>query len=172
MKILNKEVSLYDRSPYCLDKENKESLLLKEMKELTEWHSGRCIEYKSFLDAIGYNPNNIASLSDVPFVPIRAFKELTMKSIADDDIFKVMMSSGTSGQRQSRIYLDKETALLQQKVLLRLLGDFVGNKRLPMLVIDTKSIIRESYLLQEALQLWDLILPLKRWSSFWMIKWT
>lgn len=130
-------------SPYCLDKENKESLLLKEMKELTEWHSGRCIEYKSFLDAIGYNPNNIASLSDVPFVPIRAFKELTMKSIADDDIFKVMMSSGTSGQRQSKIYLDKETALLQQKVLLRLLGDFVGNKRLPMLVIDTKSIIRD-----------------------------
>lgn len=130
-------------SPYCLAKEDKEALLLKEMKELTDWHRHRCREYECFLEAIGYDSQRVTSLDKIPFVPIRVFKELTMKSIPDDKIFKTMMSSGTSGQKQSKIYLDKETAVLQQKVLLRLLGDFVGNKRLPMLVIDSKAIIKD-----------------------------
>lgn len=129
--------------PYSLAKKEKEELLLREMNDLTEWHYKRCREYANFIDAIGYTGQDALSLAEVPFVPIRIFKELTMKSIPDNKIFKTMMSSGTSGQKQSKIYLDKETAVLQQKVLLRLLGDFIGNKRLPMLVIDSKSIIRD-----------------------------
>ena len=33
--------------------------------------------------------------------------------------------------------------MLQQKILLRILGDFVGTKRLPMLVIDTPEILKD-----------------------------
>ena len=82
-------------------------------------------------------------MEDVPFIPIRFFKECELKSIPDSDVFKIMMSSGTSGQRQSKIILDKKNAILQQKVLLRLLGDFVGTKRMPMLVIDSPAIIKD-----------------------------
>ena len=85
-------------------------------------------------------------MQEVPFLPIRVFKELELKSITEDQIFKVMTSSGTSGQKPAKIYLDKETAILQQKVLLRILGNFVGNKRMPMLVIDTPAIIRDRHL--------------------------
>ena len=130
-------------APYSLGKTEKENLLLSQMKELTSRHYKKCPEYAAFLDAIGYESQNVKCLEDVPFLPIRVFKELDMKSISNDEIFKTMMSSGTSGQHQSKIYLDKETAILQQKVLLRLLGDFVGTKRMPMLVIDSPSVIKD-----------------------------
>ncbi len=128
--------------PYSLAKQEKEPLLLKELNALTGMHRERCAEYARFLDAIGYT-GPAKSLEDVPFVPIRIFKELDLKSIPEGEVFKTMMSSGTSGQAQSKIYLDKETAILQQKVLLRLLGDFVGPKRLPMLVVDSPAVIRD-----------------------------
>jgi phenylacetate-coenzyme A ligase PaaK-like adenylate-forming protein len=129
--------------PYSLSKEEKEILLLNRMNELTRFHYERCPNYAHYLDAIGYNSSEASTLEEVPFIPIRIFKEAEMKSIPDDKVFKTMKSSGTSGQNQSRIYLDKETAVLQQKVLLRLLGDFIGNKRLPMLVVDSKAVIAD-----------------------------
>lgn len=130
-------------APYSLAKKEKEQMLLKELQTLTAWHRSHCAAYQNFLDAIGYDEAQVTSLEKIPFLPIRAFKEMKLKSIADEAVFKVMMSSGTSGQKQSRIYLDRETAVLQQKVLLRLLGDFVGHTRLPMLVIDTEAIIKD-----------------------------
>lgn len=129
--------------PYSLGKTEKEALLFGELQELTERHRARCAEYANYLDAIGYAPGQARTLEEIPFVPVRIFKELGMKSIPDEDVFKIMMSSGTGGQKQARIYLDKENAILQQKVLLRLLGDFVGPKRLPMLVIDSRAVIRD-----------------------------
>lgn len=129
--------------PYSLEKTAKEQLLLGELKKLTELHRARCVEYANYLDAIGYTYDRAQMLAEIPFVPIRIFKELKMKSIPDETVFKIMMSSGTSGQKQSKIYLDKENAILQQKVLLRLLGDFVGRKRLPMLVIDSRATISD-----------------------------
>lgn len=129
--------------PYSLGKTEKEQLLFEELKELTELHRTRCVEYANYLDAIGYSFDQAQALKEIPFVPIRIFKELKMKSIPDEAVFKTMMSSGTGGQKQSKIYLDKENAILQQKVLLRLLGDFVGAKRLPMLVIDSRATIRD-----------------------------
>lgn len=133
-------------SPYSLAKNDKENLLLRELHTLTEWHRTHCATYENFLDAVGYQYEEMTSLDKIPFLPIRVFKEMKLKSVSDDNIFKVMMSSGTSGQKQSRIYLDKETAVLQQKVLLRLLGDFIGHTRLPMLVIDMESIVRNRHL--------------------------
>lgn len=129
--------------PYSLGKKEKEKMLLEELRQLTEMHRTRCVEYANYLDAIGYAENQAQTLAQIPFVPIRIFKEIKMKSIPDEAVFKTMMSSGTSGQAQSKIYLDKENAILQQKVLLRLLGDFVGPKRLPMLVIDSNATIRD-----------------------------
>lgn len=133
-------------SPYSLPKREKEHLLLKELNVLTEMHREKCVEYANFLTAIGYAQHEAKKLEELPFLPIRIFKELELKSIPDADVFKVMMSSGTSGQRQSKIFLNKENAILQQKVMLRLLGDFIGPKRLPMLVIDSRKIISDRHL--------------------------
>ncbi len=129
--------------PYSLEKSEKEQLLLKELNQLTEMHRIKCIQYANYLNAIGYAQKQARTLHEIPFVPIRIFKELEMKSISDEDIFKIMMSSGTNGQKQSKIFLNKENAILQQKVLLRILGNFVGSKRLPMLVIDSHAVISD-----------------------------
>ena len=102
---------------YSLEKKEKEELLLKEMNELTQFHRERCKEYADYLNVIGYGDEGAKRIEDIPFIPIRIFKEIDLKSIPEDEIFKTMMSSGTSGQRQSKIYLNKETAILQQKVL-------------------------------------------------------
>ena len=93
--------------PYSLGKNEKEKLLLGELNQLTEMHRMKCTEYANYLDAIGYSRRQADTLEGVPFVPIRIFKELEMKSILEEQVFKTMMSSGTSGQAQSKIYLNK-----------------------------------------------------------------
>jgi len=130
-----------DLAPYSLNKHDKENLLFPHIRELTRFHADSCPLYRNYLEALGFDYNNLKTLEDIPFLPIRAFKELDLKSVSDGNVFKIMMSSGTSGQKQSRIYLDKKTAILQQRVLLKLLADFVGSVRKPMLVIDSQSIV-------------------------------
>ena len=43
----------------------------------------------------------------LPFIPVRLFKEFDLKSINDDKIAKILTSSGTSGSKVSKIFLDK-----------------------------------------------------------------
>ena len=53
-----------------------------------------------------------------------------------------MTSSGTTGQEVSKIYLDRYTASLQTKILSKIMVDLLGSKRLPMLVIDSPSVVK------------------------------
>ena len=62
----------------------------------------------------------------------------------DETIYKTMNSSGTLGQGVSKIYLDKENASSQTKVLTKIVSSVLGNKRLPMLIIDSQSIIKDN----------------------------
>lgn len=129
-------------APYSLCKEEKQKLLLEELKELIKYHKEHCSKYANILDMQNVDVEACTCIGELPFIPVRVFKEIDLCSVDKDKIFKVMTSSGTSNQKSSKIYLDKENAILQQKVLLRLLGDFVGTKRLPMLVIDSPSVIK------------------------------
>lgn len=132
--------------PYSLLKDEKEELVLKEIKMLLDFHRKHCIEYDNILTAYEYSSSKVKKIEDIPFIPVRIFKEMSLKSIEDKEVFKTMMSSGTTNQISSKIYLNKENAVLQQKVLLRLLGDFIGKKRLPMLIIDSEETIRNRLL--------------------------
>lgn len=128
--------------PYSLGAQAKRAMLSAELLELTEFHRGRCPEYRSILEAMSHDPAGVRDYFDLPFLPVRIFKELDLLSIDRSEVFKTMMSSGTTGQAVSRIYLDKANALLQQKVFVRLLGDYVGKQRLPMLVVDCPATVR------------------------------
>lgn len=129
--------------PYSLEKNEKRAMLLKELLYLTQYHKDNCEAYANILNAYDFDEKKVSDISDIPFLPVRIFKEMSLKSIPDEKVFKVMTSSGTTNQVASKIYLDKDNAVLQQKVLLRLLGNFIGKKRLPMLVIDTASVIKD-----------------------------
>ena len=53
-----------------------------------------------------------------------------------------MTSSGTSGQAVSRIYLDRNTASNQTKVLTKIVSSYIGQKRVPMIILDNEAVVK------------------------------
>ncbi len=129
-------------SPYSLDKYEKNKLLTKRLVELTKHHKDNCHEYAQMLDAIGFDADSVEDHRQLPFLPVRLFKELELKSIPDDQVVKTMTSSGTTGQRVSKIFLDKTTASNQQKTMVKIVSDFTGSSRMPMIIIDCPSVVK------------------------------
>ena len=94
------------------------------------------------IDCIGTNIDDITEFVDIPFLPVRLFKEMDLYSVDKELIFKTMTSSGTTGQMVSKIHLDRQTAGYQQKALVKIVSEFTGSGRLPMLIIDCPSVIK------------------------------
>lgn len=134
---------LLQEAPYSLSKESKEKLLTQGLIKLTRKHYSSCLYYKKMMDAIGLDYEKIKTYYDLPFLPVRMFKELELLSISKEDVVKTMTSSGTSGQQVSKIFLDRETSSLQTKVLTKIVSDFIGKKRVPMLILDSSSVVKD-----------------------------
>ena len=132
-----------DFKPYALNAKQKSDVLTQTLLELTRWHFTQCPEYRSILNSQRIDPNDIHRLEEIPFVPVRLFKEFELLSVPRENVFKTMTSSGTSGQKVSRIYLDRDTAAYQTKILSRIMTQVLGDKRLPMLVIDSPGILKD-----------------------------
>jgi phenylacetate-coenzyme A ligase PaaK-like adenylate-forming protein len=130
-------------SPYSLLKEDKQKFLLAELNKLTKKHKEKSKEYSSILKAYGLVDKNFHRLEDFPTLPVRLFKDYELKSCKDDEIIKTLTSSGTTSQKVSKIFLDKETSTYQTKVLVKIMQSYLGKQRLPMLIIDTKSILKD-----------------------------
>ena len=106
--------------------------------------------YHKILDSEGWNDDKLLkvngkemSYEDVPFLPVRLFKELELKSVENEEIVKTMTSSGTTGQAVSKIFLDRETSANQQKIMAKIVADFTGSSRMPMIIIDCPSVIKD-----------------------------
>ena len=128
--------------PYSLDKISKSKIMDSHFFELTQYHYENCNQYKSMLDAIGYNYKEQQNYSEIPFLPVRLFKMFDLYSVPKENIVKTMTSSGTSGQKVSKIFLDKKAALNQSKALAKIVSSFLEEKRTPMIIIDTSSILK------------------------------
>jgi hypothetical protein len=126
-----------------MGKAEKERYLSQALFDLTHWHRVACSEYSRILELLGFLGRPSGALDAVPFIPARLFKEYELLSIGKADVFKTLTSSGTSGQRVSKIFLDRETASLQTQILKLLMGDLLGRKRLPMLVIDSPDVLKD-----------------------------
>ncbi|MEV6524099.1 acyl-protein synthetase [Longispora sp. NPDC051575] len=124
-------------SVFTLAQADREAALLPQLNDLTAHHRTASAEYARLLAALDAPP--AASVADLPWLPVRLFKRHVLKSIPDEDVFKVLTSSGTTGD-VSRIYLDKEAAGTQQKMLAATMREVLGPKRLPMLLVDTKAL--------------------------------
>lgn len=128
--------------PYSLDKEEKGKLLTRRLKELSIKHQAACPEYAGILKSQGFDPEKIQSYEEIPFLPVRLFKELTLKSVPQEEVVKTMTSSGTSGQAVSKIYLDRQTASNQQKTMIKIVSSFTGSGRMPMIILDCPSVVK------------------------------
>ena len=129
-------------SPFSLDEGEKERLLTERLLALTKLHQENCPEYASMLDSINFCIDEVNSYKDLPFLPVRLFKELDLRSIAQDSIVKTMTSSGTTGQSVSKIYLDRTTASNQQKTMVKIVSEFTGSSRMPMIILDCPSVVK------------------------------
>ncbi len=128
--------------PYSLEYEDKKRILTDRLCELTQKHREGCPEYQKILNSIGFDNLIVNSYEDIPFLPVRLFKELDLKSVPKEDLVKTMTSSGTTGQAVSRIYLDRSTSSNQQKIMVKIVSDFTGSSRMPMIIIDCPSVVK------------------------------
>jgi hypothetical protein len=128
-------------APFSLDSVSKSKLLIPALRELTSHHQRHCQEYASILGMLNQSVEQIIRIEDIPFIPVRLFKEFELLSIDRSQIFKTMTSSGTTGQKFSRIFLDRAAVQAQQKALARLMAELIGKSRLPMLIVDSPSVI-------------------------------
>ena len=126
--------------PYELNKEKKKEVLNERLFELSKLHQANCKEYAAILDAINYKPT--PDFTNIPFLPVALFKEKDLKSVPDEEVIKTMTSSATTGQKVSRIFLDNENAYNQQKAMIKIVSDFTGSSRMPMIIIDSPSVIK------------------------------
>lgn len=139
---------LIKRQPYSLGKEEKARILTQMLSDLTAHHYEHCEPYHNILDGLGFDPySEIRHYSELPMIPVRLFKEMPLKSVSDDELAKSMTSSGSSGQKVSKLYLDRQTALAQQNVGVKITSGFLGIKRMPFVIIDSPAVVksREAY---------------------------
>ena len=129
-------------APYSLDKEQKRQLLNDRLHDLTRHHYVNCSEYKRMFDAYGLDINSLPDYEKLPFLPVRLFKEFELRSCPKEEIVKTLTSSGTTGQRVSRIFLDREASSNQTKCLTKIVSHFLGVKRMPMLILDSCAVVK------------------------------
>ncbi|MFI7637769.1 acyl-protein synthetase [Nonomuraea sp. NPDC049400] len=129
-------------SVFSLAEPEREAVLVSELAALTERHRQACLPYRRILDAIGARPP-YERLADLPWLPVRLFKTHELRSVREDQVFRVLTSSGTTGQEPSRVYLDREAAAAQTRMLAATLREVLGERRLPMLIVDSRSVVRD-----------------------------
>lgn len=129
--------------PYSLRQADREALLLAGLNRLTAHHRAHCAPYKRMLDGAWQGGAARTRVGELPYLPVSLFKTQRLQSVPDEAIRITMTSSGTSGQAVSRIAVDAETSLIQQKALTNSLMHVLGRKRMPMLVIDTEAVFKD-----------------------------
>ena len=133
---------LNQKTPFEQDSKFRSTDFLKEMKNLMEHHYENSEEFRNIIINNEYVLTS-NKLEELPFIPTRLFKLLDLKSIPESEIFKVMTSSGTSGQAVSKIFLDRSSASTQTKVLNHIITSCLGKKRKDMLIIDSEETIKD-----------------------------
>lgn len=137
---MEKLTKILQHEQFSLEANEKHIILLELLKELNQKHIDNSIEFNLICERVFSKNKQINSISDLPFLPVSIFKNHVLKSINDENVFKILTSSGTTGQNVSKIYLDRETSKLQTLALSKIISHITGSTRLPMLIVDSKSI--------------------------------
>ncbi|MDM7860144.1 acyl-protein synthetase [Alteromonas sp. ASW11-36] len=131
--------ALLSQPVFGLDRAAKQRLLLPLLATLTELHQQRCAGFANILGS--FSNESASTIDTLPFLAVRLFKLMELKSVANEDVFRLLQSSGTTGQTPARVTLDKATSQRQSKVLVAILQQVLGKQRLPMLIIDAPATV-------------------------------
>jgi len=133
---------LVDQPVYGQPQPVKEAQLLAVLNELDARHRAGCAPFAAITAAEG-RPAVADSLADLPFLPVRLFKSHPLESIAPEERFKMLTPSGTTGRQVSRISPDRKTGGYQTKAVVKIMQNFLGKARMPMLVLDHPSVVKD-----------------------------
>nr|WP_317619073.1 acyl-protein synthetase [Dickeya zeae] len=134
---------IFSIPPYSLNKNQKKTLFISRLSYLTTHHIEACRAYKNMLDGISFDIDDMKDITDFPFLPVSLFKQLDLRSVDENEVIKTMTSSGTTGQKVSKVFLDKSTASNQQKTFVKIVSSFTGASRLPLIIIDTPTVMKD-----------------------------
>jgi hypothetical protein len=133
---------LLQSPPFDLAASVKAPALTAALNALTALHRDHCEPYARALRVMHPHGEHATRLEQVPYLPVTVFKTHALSSVPESDVFKVLTSSGTTGQVPSRIFLDRETAARQTRALVQIMTHVLGPQRLPMILVDTKSVFK------------------------------
>ena len=136
---MNDLANILKYSPFEFNKKKKQKIFQNLQKKLTNYHFSKCNDYFKILKLLKYNKNKNYKILELPFLPVRIFKKYNLITSEKKNIVRTIASSGTSSSQKSRIFLDKENSNMQIKVLTKIISNYVGGKRLPLLIIDSNS---------------------------------
>jgi hypothetical protein len=136
---INKEIDfLIESKQYSLDPKEKEEklfpILIEQIKKQVK--DKKLMNFYNRLCPL----NEIKKIEDIPPIPVSLFKKYDFKLVPDNEVTRTLTSSGTTTQLKSKIYLDKITAFRQRKALSKIIENYLGNQRKPMIILDTESI--------------------------------
>lgn len=123
--------------PFGLEPKEKADALLPAVQEELAHHYEHCRPFGRWCDRRGFDPHRpIDDLADVPFLPVSIFKRLSLRSVPEDQVVRVLSSSATSSQIPSTVFLDTITRNRQIRSLGKILTHLIGGKRRPFVVLD------------------------------------
>jgi hypothetical protein len=134
---------LIRRPQYSVPQEQKEAALFSALAELGKSHRERCPGYDRLVRLLFPKSSKAHNLATLPYLPVGLFKEHLLSSVPETEVFKILESSGTTGQTPSRVVLDRETAQLQTLALARIMTSVLGPNRLPTILVETPDLIRD-----------------------------
>lgn len=124
---------------FKIPEQEKEKVLLKIFKEQLKKNEINP-NLKSMYKKNRLDISKISKLEEIPFIPVNMFKEFDLSICEKEQIIRVLNSSATTTGKPSKVYLDKATSVRQSQALISTLKSFLGIKRRPMLIIDSKEV--------------------------------
>ncbi len=125
---------------YSLPRKEKDAVLLPILKRELAEMATKIPAYQRFLQGLGWNIKGCSCLAELPYLPVSVFKKFDLCAVPSNQVARILHSSGTGGAK-SRIFLDRETAMRQQRALAAILQYFLGKNRRPYLVLDTPEAV-------------------------------
>lgn len=127
--------------PYQWQEQEKQQKFRHQLALLTQHHLEHSVDYQTLMSKT--HPDDF-ELAYPPAIAARLFKLLRLQSVDNHQVLKTITSSGTT-QQVSKIALDKATITRQQKVLVSTIKEWIGPRRLPMLIIDHPKVIKDKF---------------------------
>jgi len=132
-----------EQEQFSLSKSDKEKHFFNLLNKLNSHHLSNSDDYKKISSIYFNKKENVSTIESVPFLPVSIFKNKLLTSVSEQNIYKILKSSGTTGSVPSQIVLDKETAALQTLTLSKILSHIIGKNRLPMIIVDSKAVLKD-----------------------------